>query len=326
MTSVLLTVLSWAKEGKMINPISDVCWKCLFPIHLSGVNITPGHHDYTQYKITLCACPGTPPKIGIPLAFWEPVALVDVTRTPYKSIALGGIALASETVRARGSISHVGDSSRHSFYHVHYYKFPILGFLGLLPGFSCTEPGTSFDIAYFSEIDPYWLDDSWNKTMNPEAFLFANPVAQAACVPDCTLASLDKPQDELFWCAGCSGSLYPLMGQVSHHVGAIQASHLLVHRLLSKLHSLGGMLGAEDNNYCKQKIYPRIKKSLYKTQLTHPIANTQGPCHTLGKSDVIWGSAKTYPYGGEDFIYLIWKKKHCCLDSVKAVATYSGGS
>ena len=62
-----------AQQGKFINPITDVCWKCLFPIHLGGVNITPGNKDYIPYKPSICACAGTPPKVGIPLAFWEPM-------------------------------------------------------------------------------------------------------------------------------------------------------------------------------------------------------------------------------------------------------------
>lgn len=321
---LLSPMLAIADEGKFINPITDICWKCLFPIHLGGINVTPTHNDYTDYKVTICACSGTPPKVGIPLAFWEPVALIDVTRTPYKSIALGGISLSSSTVKGRGGISHVGDSNRHSFYNVHYYKFPVIAILGLLPGFSCTEKGSDIDISYLSELDPFWSDDTWSSVFNPEAFLFANPLAQAACIPDCTLTSINHPQDKLFWCAGCSGSLYPLMGQVAHHTGAIQASHLLVQRLLAKLHSLGMMWGAENDNFCEKKFLPRIKKSLYKTQLTYPIANTQGPCNPLGKSDIIWGASKSYPYGGEDFVYLIWSKKHCCLDSVKAAAALTG--
>jgi len=322
--SLLLFSPAYTEEGKFINPVTDICWKCLFPIHLGGVNVSPGHKDYMEYKIGICACAGTPPKVCVPLAFCAPVALIDVTRTPFKSIALGGISLAENTVRGRGGISHVGDAGRHSFYNVHYYKFPVIGLLGMLPGFSCPEKGTSVDITYLSELDPYWLDDEWSSIINPEAFLFSSPLAHTACIADCTSASLDIPLDKLFWCAGCSGSLYPLMGQVSHHVGAIQASHLLVQRLLSKMHTLGMLWGAEESNYCDKKLYPRIKKSLYKTQLTYPISNTQGPCNPLGKSDLLWGSGMSYPYGGEDFVYLIWTKNHCCLDSVKSAAPLIG--
>lgn len=320
--AILLTIRGFSAEGKFINPVTDICWKCIFPIHVSGVNTTPGYKDHSKYSKRVCFCPGTPPKFGVPIAFWEPVALIDVTRTPFKSIALGGIALSSSTARHRGGLSHVGESNRHSFYNVHYYKFPLLGFLGLLPGFSCPESGSDISINYISELDPFWEDD--NHILNPEAFLFDNPLAHIACTPDCVSASLDEPRDELFWCAGCSGSLYPLIGHMTHHVGAVQASHLLVHRLLSKLHSTGLMMGAKDDDFCDKVAYPRIKKSLYKTQLTHPIPNTQGPCNRLGKSDILWGTGKSYPYEGEDFVYLIWTKKHCCLDSVKAASAVSG--
>ena len=73
--SLFLTgVFSWtsfllAGEGHFINPISDVCWGCLFPIHVAGVNATPDHKDFVSYKDKFCLCAGAPPKAGLPLAF-----------------------------------------------------------------------------------------------------------------------------------------------------------------------------------------------------------------------------------------------------------------
>ena len=313
-------------DGKFINPITDVCWKCLFPIHAAGVNTTPGYKDYMSYKNPICACAGTPPKVGIPLAFWEPVALIEVVRIPYKCLTLGGKSIGTPGIKGRGGLSNVGESSRHSFYHVHYYKFPILSFLDLFPGFSCTQKQVSMDIVYMSELDPTWSDDGWNAVVNPQAILYSNPVAQSACIADCTTSSLDKPNDIQFWCAGCSGSLYPFMGHVTHHVGGVQASYLLVQRTLAKLHSLGTIWAAEQDNFCQKKPAYTLPKKNYKTQLAYPIANTKGPCQTLGKTDIVWGSGKTYPKGGEDFIYVIWGKKHCCIDAVEIALTAVGGA
>jgi conjugal transfer pilus assembly protein TraU len=28
---------------------------------------------------------------------------------------------------------------------------------------------------------------------------------------------------------------------------------------------------------------------------------------------VLWGSGKEFPYQGEDFGYLVWRKRSCCL-------------
>lgn len=324
MSAMECSILHGEEKGKFINPLTDVCWKCIFPIHVAGANVTPSHGDYVSYHQRVCVCAGTPPKVGIPLAFWEPVALIDVTQTPYKSVALGNISLGKSDIRKRGSISHIGETARTSFYNVHYYKFPLLGWLGMLPGFSCIESKADIDISYLSELDPSWNDDSWTAVLHPEAFLFANPLAQAACVADCTASSLDAPSDKLFWCGGCVGSPYPYTGHVSHHVGGFQASYILVQRLLAKLHSLGMIWGAEEGEFCEKKSMPRLRKTIYKTQLVHPVANAQGPCQPLGKSDAFWGAGKSYPYGGEDFSYLIWTKKHCCLDAVKTVSATTG--
>jgi conjugal transfer pilus assembly protein TraU len=313
----LLTSFGFADSGRFVNPITDICWSCIFPIHVSGVNVTPAHKDLATYKVTpFCSCAGTPPKLGIPLAFWEPVALIDVTTTPYKLTAWGGATISKAGVRKRGTVANVGESGRSSFYNVHYYNFPVLHWLGLLTDFSCLE-SSELAVSYLSEFDPFWDDDQWASVLNPEVFLFSNPLAQAACIPDCVASSAGAPIDELFWCAGCMGSLYPFVGYVPHHIGGIQASYLLVHRLLGKLHSLGMGSGFREDNFCDKTIMPRIKKTIYKTQLVQPIANTNGPCQPLGKSDLFWGAGKSFPYGGEDFVYLIWTKKHCCLDMVK---------
>jgi conjugal transfer pilus assembly protein TraU len=321
----LLPFNIWSEKGHFINPITDICWSCIFPIHVAGLNVTPGYKDLHGYKAKpLCSCAGLPPKVGLPLAFWEPTGLVDVTRTPYKLTAWGGITLAQSDVRKKGSVSHVGDSGRTSFYNVHYYNFPVLAWLNILTDFSCLEK-SEMSVNYLSELDPFWDDDEWSAVLNPEMFLFSNPLAQAACIADCTASTINKPLDPLFWCAGCAGSLYPLSGYVAHHVGAVQSSHLVLQRLISKFHSIGLGLGFEEGDYCEKSILPRLKKTIYKTQLVHPIAQTKGSCPPLGKSEVVWGANKSYPYDGEDFVYLIWHKKHCCLDAVKPILKAATG-
>ena len=170
------------------------------------------------------------------------------------------------------------------------------------------------DLGYISELDPMWSDDRLSFISNAEAGIFGNPLAHLACVADCASANVSRPMDTLFWCAGCEGSLYPFTGTISHHVGAVQASALRVHRIIAKLHRSYLLRGFEKDEYCEAKFMPIIKKSMYKTQLVHPIPQTSGSCPCLGKSDIFWGAGKSYPIGGEDFVYLIWKRKHCCLD------------
>lgn len=305
-------------HGDIVNPITDVCWECIFPITLGGINVTPNSKDFSSYSTPICICSGIPPKIGVPITFWEPARMIDVTRQPYKLVGLGGIQLGTANIKNRGSSSLISETpEKTSFYHVHYYIYPILSLLGLLTDFQCVE-SENLDVTYMSEFDPLWGDDSLQNIFNPEASLFANPLAQLACIADCTQSSLNNPNDKLFWCAGCQGSLYPFGGAVPHTRGPLQASSLLVHRCLAQLHRMGIVKGYEKDDFCEPRRMPIIKKSLYKTQIVRPVPQTSGACHALGKSEQIWGIGKTYPVGGEDdFVYLIWIKKQCCLDAVR---------
>ncbi|CCB87829.1 TraU family protein [Simkania negevensis] len=307
--------------GKFINPISDVCWSCLFPIHIMGENITKKEKPLTKYNQKLtCSCAGG--IVGLPLAFWEPTRLIDVTRTPYKLVGLGGIQI-GENLKKGGGVFGSSPSENQSFYHVHYYQFPLLSLLEIFGDFLCVED-FPLDIGYLSELDPFWMNDKWTSILAPETVLFGTPPAQLACIPDCLVSTFGKPNDKLFWCGGCQGNLYPLTGFIGHHSGPIRSSSLLVHRILAKLHKLGVLKTFSKDEYCCPKRSRFIKKAAYKTQLAYPVAQTKGSCNPLGKSTLKWGAFKSYPYKGEDFTYVIWTKKHCCLDPVKMSSSTAG--
>jgi len=309
-------------EGKWLNPIEDVCWSCIYPIYIAGGNVTKERRDYIDHSTTFCHC--AKGIIGVPFSFWEPTRLVDVTRTPYKLLSFGGISLGNATFKKQGFVGSNLSGSTKSFYHVHYYHFPILTLLEGAFEFICSEE-IPIDIGYMSEFDPFWLDESWTTLLNPEVLLFANPLAIAACIADCGFSSFDRPTDKLFWCSGCQGSLYPLTGFVGHVRGQIQASSLLVHRLLAKLHSWYLLKTFEEGNYCEKKCSRRVPKTAYKTQIALPLAQTKGACQPLGKSEAFWGAGKAYPFGGEEFVYIIWTRAHCCLDPYQLSKTVMSG-
>jgi conjugal transfer pilus assembly protein TraU len=304
--------------GRFVNPVSDICWSCLFPITIGGMRVSSSGEDTGNPGNFMCTCRTPVPRVGIPISFWEPVRLVDVTRTPYCMVSLGGISLQERGVQGRGSVQNGKGSStgrlRHSFYHVHWYVYPVLYWLELLTDFVCMEKG-QLDIAYLTELDPLWNDDEIAFILNPEAILFANTLAQGACAADCIAASTGFSQDGLFWCGGCQGSIYPFTGSVTAHVGGVQASMLLVQRMIAKLHREGLLWGTMGKDgWCDRYPMPVLKKTQYKTQMIYPIPSTSpGSCYPLGRSESLWSSSKEYPYQGEDFGYLIWRKRNCCL-------------
>ncbi|NRA89569.1 MAG: TraU family protein [Simkaniaceae bacterium] len=307
-------------QGRFVNPISDICWRCIFPLKIASITVVSGDlsdPDEGQQPI-ICSCPSANPltgyrSFGIPISFWEPARLVDVTRTPYCLVNLGGIHIANTGVVDRGHVSDPeGDGSSNSYYNVHWYVYPLLYILEVLTDFICLEEG-SIDVGYMTEIDPFWNDDEISQILNPEAILFGNPIAQAACAADCIASSFDYPLDILFWCNGCQGSIYPFTGTVNDHTGGVQASLLVMGRFMAKLHREGllkGYMGIP--GLCGKFPMPVIRKSQYRTQMTYPVSQSY-TCQAFGATSVIWQAGREYPYGGEDFGYLVWRKRDCCL-------------
>ncbi len=273
--------------------------------------------DPDERQRMICTCPSPIPplyrSVGIPISFWEPARLVDVTRTPYCLVNMGGIHMMDTGIVDRGHVSDPeADGASNSYYNVHWYAYPLLYILEVFTDFICLESG-SIDVAYMTEIDPFWNDDVKSQILNPEAILFGNPLTQAVCAADCMASSFEYPLDILFWCNGCQGSIYPFTGTVNYHTGGVQASLLVAGRFMAKLHREGllkGYIGVD--GLCDKYPMPIIKKSQYRTQMTYPIPQTTA-CQPFGATSVFWQGGKEYPYGGEDFGYLIWRKRDCCL-------------
>ena len=167
-------------HGRFMNPITDICWSCIFPISIgSATLLSDGQQDTGNPSSPICAC-SNPPRIGISIGFWEPVRLVDVTRTPFCMVGLGGIAIDPGVEVPRGAQVGHDSQTRNSFYHAHWYTNPILYWLEVLLDFPCLEKG-ALDLVYLTEVDPLWADDELTAILNPEAVLFANAPSKAAC-------------------------------------------------------------------------------------------------------------------------------------------------
>ncbi len=92
---LLLSVTTEAATctGKFANPVTDICWSCVFPIRIGGMNSAGlDQEDTPNPPGVVCAC-GNPPKAGLQVSFWEPVRRVDVVRSPFCMTSLGGINL-----------------------------------------------------------------------------------------------------------------------------------------------------------------------------------------------------------------------------------------
>jgi conjugal transfer pilus assembly protein TraU len=252
--------------------------------------------------------------MGLSIGYWEPARLVDITRHPFCFVNLGGMSLSFGHSLRTGTISTRLNGSQNSSYHVHWYVYPLIYWLGLITDAICVEH-SGFDLAYLTELDPLWQDDELTFLLNPEAILFSNRVAQAACAADCVSASAHLPNDKLFWCAGCQGPMYPMTGHVAAHESGSQASVLLLERMTFKLHREGLLPCVSGKKaLCTPYFKPIMDKSAYRYQMVYPLATTHARfgCNPYGRTTVLWESAHEYPVKGEDFGYLIWRKRNCC--------------
>lgn len=307
-------------NGKFMNPITDICWSCVFPLKVGGATLAGRDQEDNgtssgSNPVCFCSNNGVP-RVGVKASFWEPARLIEVVRSPYCFPSLGGIKLdVGIDAPAHGRSLKKGDT-RSSFYQVHWYINPLLFWLEVLVDNNCLEQGV-FDLGYFTEVDPLWADSELTFILNPDASLFTSILAQGACAADCVAASLGFPLNELFWCAGCQGSMYPLDGYVGAHVGGVQASVLLAQRMTNKMHREGLIWSASGSDgLCGYYIQPLMDKTNYKMQMTYPVRATgkvDGKCcQPYGRTTTIWGAGKEFPYKGEDFAYQIFRKRDCC--------------
>jgi len=339
------------------NVFDQICWDCfLDSISLMGVNVGD-EPDGAASKLPVCACTDAlgVPEIGYPLAFWRPSRVVEVQSVPWCSPALGGIKL-QETMTGLGT-QRLGNSDSSGsvanlFYHHHYFSYPIMEMLGMLAFPSCTDGYVDMDLLYISEVDPLWNNDLLSLILNPEAIIFANPIAKAWCIQDCLTTTANNQSEDSYGCAGCDGNLYPLTGNVIRQGNKVAASSLVAQRVLAGLHRKGLAKKTIGNTaMCKPEYFPTIPRSQYKFSMMYPVPQaasnlasagatsaqedaSTGPefneklaggesgvdafnqcCHPMGMSTARWCT----PYGGREragkdaYLYMIWNYRDCCV-------------
>lgn len=304
--------------GRFVNPITDICWSCLFPLSVGSFKIWPSNRpDTDNPDVPVCYCPLA--QVGVAMGFWEPVRLADVSMKPWCFVNLGGLSLnpgfdiGQKHFAGPSAIGGRGQNT--GSWHIHWYIYPLIYWLELLTDFACME-SASIDVAYVSEVDPTWQDSELATILNPEAVIFANPLATAACAVDCVEATRKLPLDALSWCAGCHGTMYPMNGNIPAQLGHVQGSRLALSRFIYKLHRqmvAEGTMGSK--GLCSKYPMPVLRKQQYRLQGVNPRPQTKGryACAPIGAASVLYGAGQMTPVIGEDFGYLVWRKRNCCV-------------
>ncbi|MDA0910339.1 MAG: conjugal transfer pilus assembly protein TraU [Proteobacteria bacterium] len=315
---LFVTAFAVTCTGHFVNPITDICWDCMFPITIGSTDVAAGSYpDTTNPASPVCICPVPPPvyeRVGVTIGFWEPFALVDVTRDPYCMVNMG-VQLHVKDQGLGGSEMPAADG-RGAFYYVHWYKYPVIYWLQIITSVACVQAG-EFDLAYMTELDPTWNDDELGFVLNPEATLFSNPITQAACVADSLITTTDQATaiDALFWCMGSQGSTYPLTGNTPFQTSPVESATLLAERMDFKMHREGlvwDSVGADSPAVCNTYPSPIMPKSRYRYQMVNTIPDAE-QCHPFGHLVATFETGHVNPAAGDNYGFLIFKKRNCCF-------------
>lgn len=285
-------------------------YTAMFPLRIAGIPIIPGRIQDVGGSVSspICICKDPIPRIGIPVSFFEPSRLIEVVKDPYCFPSMG-FGLTTSGGALGGTSGDDGSGNQSTFYQAHYYIFPIYALLELLTDFICLQM-TGFDMAYLTEVDPLWNNDTLSAILNPEALLFGNPISNLACIADAVTSAVFEPIDALFWCKGSWGNAYPLTGQTGGD-GFVEGGASVAASLIYKLHRqliLWGSWGQA--GLCGYYPAPIWRKSAYRLQVVTPIPSLYAT--TIGTTGMLWSFGKNPPFVGDNFSYLLFKKRECC--------------
>ena len=118
-------------SGKML---TDICWKCVFPIRISGVTISGSVNadnrpsGASDRKLCICTDGLGVPHPGVVTSFWQPAYVFEFMRTPGCLSSLNGVTLPLNQAN-RGTTGHDnanGVDGTPGFRHYHMYAFPVM--------------------------------------------------------------------------------------------------------------------------------------------------------------------------------------------------------
>lgn len=292
-----------------------------FPIKVGGMvqfnssgSVPTNNDDNTTSPI--CTCPDSnlvSVSIGMDVSFWSPAYLIEQTKTPYYSPALGQSISSSSDGKKYGAVSN-NVTHPQTFQQSHFIRYPLMDVLGLLHDFKCIDRGKTIDYLWLTEAIPWKQDGLLAALMTPDSYLFANPVAIASCIPESASAQVDYIMPYQWWCMGAWGTVYPLANFMGI-ADTTTASAALAGKSIFELSRDMALLDHATAPYCQPVPKPIWDKSHFKLQLVRPVNKPKAV--VIGKSSLFWGSNSNPPYkagnnSNDEFLYVLYQKYHCC--------------
>ena len=311
-----------ACHGKTFNPLSDPDWNNFFPITIAGIRMGPNSNPPLMYEPAVCYCPSDlfgEVLPGIGMTYWQPLYVAEIQKIAGCSSSLGGKMLLKGYSNLNSEQAFIGnlkgspDTSHTTRMQFHWYEYPIFAMLDLFTDLGCKNGG-GFNLAYASEVDPYWQNDVWAGIFNPEAGLFGQLTAQFSCMVDSIGATAGYPVDALFWCAGTWGGVYPMAGTANQSFSTFQVNNLIMAKFLARQARVGlqwQTIGPAA--ICSSVPNPVWLKSQFRVDQVYPIVRKGKPM-VIGAPPILQNPVNVTNYPGwDDTVNLIWQGQQCCV-------------
>lgn len=313
--------------GAIMESITSICWECVFPMKIAGFDIIPGNSDNDFLDMdseAVCVCVDEDcypcfTGIGATLSYWAQNRVSETVSDPwcFPYYGIDMSSMSDGTLMGTSSVSagnRGAKTSGHGFAQAHWWKNEVwTEIIADIAGDMCDKGGEDSDdgndIGWFTELDPMWNDDLLQAVIEPEALLFANPIAQLACIPQAISAAIGWDMPLLFWCIG-GGSAYPMTGAINNP-DYVEANERVAARSIYKMNRLL-LLCDTAIDACDCRSLPIWWESHYRIQAAKPVQDYT--CQTLGRTGVLWAYSKNPPMMTDNFVWLLYRKATCCFE------------
>lgn len=310
-------------EGKFFNPLTDTDWNTMFPITMMGAPMGTGTNAVNPLMAMMppvCVCPTIFgfPFVGVGVTYWQPNYVAEVERRPGCLSSMGGInilpgysMLASEQTR-----NHHERGKATNRMQVHFYSYPLFEMMNMMSSSMCKSV-SGFNLAYVTEIDPLWQDDTWSAIWSPESALMTNPLFTAACAVDGVAASTGYPLDAMFWCQGTWGAVYPMSGNSQHSGDPFTLNNSILGKFMARSHRMGLQFQTiGPTAMCFSHPNPIWVKSQYRYNQVAPVPRRGRAVSTGDYGKLYQFPPVTNAPTQEHTINLIWQGQQCCLKAI----------
>ena len=288
--------------------------------------------DTFEWKNKLCSCQVEDTNLqqaGFEISFFEPIALIDISATPWQFPSIG-ISLSKSLGRKQGSTRNSGAMTS-AFRYTHFIIYPIFSVINLVTDYICFERLSVLTFGFMAEVNPAHNNDYIAAFLNPHKLLFA--LATPACILDCAASTIDDSMNSLYFCAGCWQPLSTNTGWTDGGQPLTEAGTLAV-RLLDNMHSTYSLSKSSNasfsslttnaslkNSMCNETYFPLVLKTQYKLQQAYPVT---WDATTIGAMRISWADFKMGNDKGEDITFWLWRKRDQCAGAYKCESTFAG--